>query len=100
MMMLASMMSMIRIAIILNVQQHTIANKLMFLANQSRKALANQYKAGLSRSDKFQKSELLPNAQDVQFLAQRSIAELCKLCENCADWVFRDSAKVYTDLMN
>ena len=43
-MMLASMMSMRRIAIILNVQRHTIANKLIFLANQSRKALANQYK--------------------------------------------------------
>ena len=42
---------------------------------------------GLSRNDEFPKSELLPNAQDVQFLAQRSIADLCKLGENYADWI-------------
>ena len=45
----------------------------------------------LSQNDQFCILGLLPNAQDVQFLAQRSIAALCELDKNCADWVFRDS---------
>ena len=41
----------------------------------------------------YSKSELLPNDQDVAFLAGRSMATLCDSGENDADWVFRNSAK-------